>query len=725
MLKFKSLKTKIATLSGLCVLGSSVLLTGWSLLSANSTQRFVAASSEQLLNKTARDYLAEAAGVQANAIRIEFDTALEIARNQASAFAVIAGGDASTPSERRRAQINAILAANLSREPRLNGTYTAWEPNALDGQDAAYKDKRETGTDGTGRFIPYWNRGTGGRIAMQPLVEYDSRDLHPNGVMKGGWYIGPQETGRESVLDPLPYIVQGKHVWLATLSVPIIVDRRFRGVAGADFDLDFVQQLAVTAANKMFGSKDSVTIISNMGLVVASSAHPELIGKSYADQSPDWTADLRTVKDGRAAVDLDRKTDMLRAFSPIALGLTEKPWSVLVEVPQQAALAEATALSLRLGERNASAATWEVVAGLLIALVGAGAMWLLAGGITRPIVACAGFAQGIAQGKMDQTLHLDQQDEIGDLAGALGRMQQDLVAARAQREQHQAEAAVERQKAMHAIAADIESSIKAVAHNVEAAAQQMDSSAKSMTASAEETGRQAEAVSRASEQASGNVQTVASASEQLAASVREISAQVVRSTEITSEAVRAAEDANKQVSGTTATAERIGSVVQLIQSIAAQTNLLALNATIEAARAGDAGKGFAVVASEVKSLANQTAKATEEIAAQVTEMQRVTQETAGAIRGVGAVISQINEIATTIASAVEEQGATTNEIARNVQEAAAGTQTVTTSIAAVSGAAAGVGRTAGEVLTVAGQLTRDAAELGSVIENVLHRLRAA
>jgi methyl-accepting chemotaxis protein len=722
---FKSVKTKIAILSGLCVLATAILLTAWSLLSALGTERFVASASQQALNKSALDYLAEVAGVQAGILRNEFNTALDVARNQASAFAVLAAGDAATPPEARRTQINAILAANLNREPRLNGTYTAWQPNALDGRDAAFKDKRETGTDGTGRFIPYWNRDSSGHVAMQPLVEYDSRELHPNGVMKGGWYIGPQETGRESVLDPLPYIVQGTHVWLATLSVPIVVSGRFQGVAGADFDLNFVQKLATDLAAKLFGGKTAVTIISNMGLVVASSAHPDLIGKSYQTESTDWAADLGTIKAGRAQVGLEPKHDVLRAFAPIPLGLTEKPWSVLVEVPQAVALADATALAARVNERNASAAIWEVAAGLLVALAGTGAMWLLAGGIARPVIACAKFATGIANGHTDQRLTVEQQDEIGTLAGALTQMQQHLGAADKDREEVQARAETERKTTMRGIAAEIESSIKDVARNVESAAQQMDGTARSMTASAAETSAQAQAVSEASAQASSNVQAVASASEQLSASVREIGTQVVRSTQITGEAVRAAEEANKQVLGTTTTADRIGSVVQLIQNIAGQTNLLALNATIEAARAGDAGKGFAVVASEVKNLANQTAKATEEIASQVSEMQRVTQETAGVIRGVSGVIGQMNEIATAIASAVEQQAATTAEIARNVQEAATGTQTVTTSITAVSGTAAAVGQTAGEVLTVAEQLSRDATHLGTVIEGIVQRLRAA
>jgi methyl-accepting chemotaxis protein len=722
---FKSVKTKIAALSGACVLGCAVLLTGWSLVSAANTEGFVTTSTEQLLGKTARDYLAQVADVQADKIRLEFRTAFDVARSEASAFAVLAGSGASTPGDARRAQINEILAANLNREPGLNGTYTAWEPNALDGQDAQYKGRADSGTDGTGRFIPYWNRDKSGHMAMQPLVEYDSHELHPNGVMKGGWYIGPQQTGRESALDPLPYIVQGKHVWLATLSVPIVINGRFSGVAGADFDLDFVQKLATEVAGQIFGGKDSVTIISNMGLVVASSTHPELIGKSYESESADWAADLRSVKDGTDRVGLDEKRGMLRAFSPIPLGLTEKPWSVLVEVPQTVALAEATALSARLGGRNASAAALETGVGLLVALVGTGIMWLLAGGIARPMVACANFAQGIAKGKANLQLDIDQRDEIGTLAGALRQLQHDLAASHQEREAVLAKATAERQKLMHGIAGDIESSIRDIVGHVTTAAQKMDDTARAMTASAKETSEQAESVSTASGHASGNVHAVAAASEELSASVREIGTQVVRSAQIAGEAVAAAERANQQVLGTTTTADRIGGVVQLIQNIAAQTNLLALNATIEAARAGDAGKGFAIVASEVKNLATQTAKATEEIASQVGGMQRVTQETANMIRGISAVIGQMNEITTTISAAVEEQGATTAEIARNVQEAALGTQTVTASIGAVSQAAAGVGRDAGDVLTVSGQLSREAGQLGTVIDAIVQRLRAA
>jgi len=211
----------------------------------------------------------------------------------------------------------------------------------------------------------------------------------------------------------------------------------------------------------------------------------------------------------------------------------------------------------------------------------------------------------------------------------------------------------------------------------------------------------------------------------LSASVREIGQQVEHSSKIASQAVVEADKTNATVEGLAETAQRIGDVVQLIETIAGQTNLLALNATIEAARAGDAGKGFAVVASEVKSLANQTAKATEDIRAQISEIQGSTGQTVEAIRSIGATIRQMSEIATTIASAVEEQGAATREIATNVHQAAQGTSDIATNIEGVSRAASDTGSAATQVLTVAGELSKQAETLRRDVDEFLATVRAA
>jgi len=261
--------------------------------------------------------------------------------------------------------------------------------------------------------------------------------------------------------------------------------------------------------------------------------------------------------------------------------------------------------------------------------------------------------------------------------------------------------------------------VKDVVGIVASAASEMEASAQSMTATAEETNRQSTAVAAASEQAATNVQTVASAAEELSASIREIQQQMATSARIAQQAVEQVDRTDTTVTGLVQAADKIGEVVNLISDIASQTNLLALNATIEAARAGEAGKGFAVVASEVKNLANQTAKATEEIGQQIAAMQTATGDSVQAIRGIGETIKQISEVTTTVASAVEEQGAATQEISRNVQQAAAGTQEVSSNITGVSQAATQTGTAASQVLSAARELAQQGQQLNTEIEGFL------
>ena len=253
----------------------------------------------------------------------------------------------------------------------------------------------------------------------------------------------------------------------------------------------------------------------------------------------------------------------------------------------------------------------------------------------------------------------------------------------------------------------------------------LEGTADAMTANAGQANAQATMVAAAAEQASAGVQTVASAAEELTASINEISRQVAQSASITGRAVSDAQRTDAIVRALAEGAQKIGAVVGLIANIAGQTNLLALNATIEAARAGDAGKGFAVVASEVKSLASQTARATEEIGGQIGQIQSATREAVEAIRGITSTIQDVSQIATTIASAVEEQGAATAEIARNVQQTAAAAQDVTVNITGVSRAANDTGAAATQVMGAATDLSRQAERLTGEVRSFVNSVRAA
>ncbi|MGC1407378.1 MAG: methyl-accepting chemotaxis protein [Acetobacteraceae bacterium] len=369
---------------------------------------------------------------------------------------------------------------------------------------------------------------------------------------------------------------------------------------------------------------------------------------------------------------------------------------------------------------------WLGFAGLAAGMVLA---WLIGRGISRPVVRMCAAMRALAGG--DKTVEIPgvgRKDEIGQMANTVQVFKNNMIEAdrlREETERNKADAEKERKTGMLRLADTFEAGIKGVVNSVASQATEMQSSAQAMTQTAEQATHQATAVAASVEEASANVQTVASSAEELSASVREIGQQVEHSSKIAGQAVIEADKTNATVEGLAKTAQRIGDVVQLIETIAGQTNLLALNATIEAARAGDAGKGFAVVASEVKSLANQTAKATEEIRAQISEIQGSTGQTVEAIRSIGTTIRQMSEIATTIASAVEEQGAATREIASNVHQAAQGTSDIATNIEGVSRAASDTGAAATQVLGAAGELSKQAETLRRDVDEFLATVRAA
>jgi methyl-accepting chemotaxis protein len=282
-----------------------------------------------------------------------------------------------------------------------------------------------------------------------------------------------------------------------------------------------------------------------------------------------------------------------------------------------------------------------------------------------------------------------------------------------------------RSEVLNTLATNFEQEVKVIVQDTSARSLEMRSTAERMAEIASQTSRRSLDVASAAEQASLNVQTVASASEELSASIAEISRQVVSSSQIAQEAVDQANATTSTVNGLVDAAQRIGDVVDLINHIASQTNLLALNATIEAARAGEAGKGFAVVASEVKSLANQTGMATEEIAAQISSMQAAARGSAEAISSVGTTINRINEIATSVSAAVEEQAAATLEITRNIQQASKGTQSVSIIIGEVTQASSETGTLSSDVLDASGQLHQQADVLTQRVNRFLDHIRAA
>ena len=393
------------------------------------------------------------------------------------------------------------------------------------------------------------------------------------------------------------------------------------------------------------------------------------------------------------------------------------------------------------GEAKAASASQELNAAIsqdrsalltttaIVLVLGLAASLLLARSITGPLARMNRALKTLAAN--DQTVEIpetNRRDEIGEMAVAAQVFKQNAIAVQQlmdEQERSKRAAEAEKQSAMHALAGRFEVKVGVLVKSLSGGSHKLKATAQLMSVAAGKAGQQASIVAVAANEAGSSVQTVAGAAEQLAGSINEISGEVAQSARMTAEAVTNAQRTDEIVRALADGADKIGRVVGLISHIANQTNLLALNATIEAARAGDAGKGFAVVASEVKSLANQTARATEDIGAQVGQIQASTKEAVDAIRGITGTIEAVSGIAMKISAAVEQQSAATAEIARNVQQTAAATQEVTANINGITASANETGSTASELLRDATDLSHQTAMLSSEVNSFLTEVRAA
>jgi methyl-accepting chemotaxis protein len=435
---------------------------------------------------------------------------------------------------------------------------------------------------------------------------------------------------------------------------------------------------------------------------------------------PEYTAALKAITD---AIDAQNLIQSDRA-DPADVG-SRKLLGEAIETANtasDAATAQAASAVARTGRIRLAIGA---VVGLV--LLGAAAFASLA--IGRPIRRIGEVLMELANGnKAVRIPYADRRDEVGDTARAAVAFKNNLERVeRLEAEQKATEerTIVERKSTMHLLAEEFERAVGSIAGTVSSASARLEEAANTLTKTADQTEKLSSVVASASDEASSNVRSVASAAEELAASVSEVGRQVQESSEIARDAVAQAAKTDLRINELFQLSQRIGDVVKVITAIAEQTNLLALNATIEAARAGAAGKGFAVVAQEVKALAAQTAKATNDIGTQISDMQAATLDSVAAIKEIGGIIDRVSEIATAMAAAVEEQGGAIQEIARNVQEAAHGTSQVAANIVDVTRGATATGSASAQVLASAQSLSTDSNRLTVEVQKFVQLVRTA
>ena len=623
---FKSIRTLVATLVGACIVVLVAALVGYATFANSRSMAFVDGQTRELLEQNIEQRLDAVASTQAERIQARLTQALDQARNLASLNELM-GEDRGVSLSRE--ELSNVVRDTVAENPDLLDAFIGWEPDAF-GDDSDYTGREDAGYGPDGRFMPWWYRTESGDIEVLPLGEtMESETRQDSGIREGEYYLCPRETQKPCVIDPAPYDYNGKTLMVTSFNVPVMVDGEFRGSAGVDLSVDFIQGLLREANGSLYDGAGEMALIAPRGGITASTGHAEAAGKQ-ADAIFDETvvSQLQRAKAGDPV--RDASGEMIELYWPFRLLEDSKPWVVMIRLPADVVMAGADDLQADLEAQRQADMAGMIAVGAVIAALGLLVSWLLGGSLSRPLRQLAGRMRDIASGGGDltQRLPVRGRNEIAELATQFNAFAD----------------------TMNDVLLDVRDS----SDSVRVASSEIASASQDLAGRTDTTASSLQETSASMEELTGTVSNTADSARQASGLATSASQSATRGGEVVGDVVKTMDEIE-------AASHQVAEIVTTMDGIAFQTNLLALNASVEAARAGEQGRGFAVVASEVRQLATRSAEASREIKSLIDNAADKTQAGAELARSAGTAMDEIVEGVARVSEVLGEIDAATSE----------------------------------------------------------------